>query len=132
MIYLKKQHLQEMIAHAHEEAPLEACGILAGKDGRVVKLFHARNADRSPVSYRLEPEEQYRIFVELEERGWDILGIYHSHPSGPAFPSAIDLKQAFYPEAVYVVVSLADPAEPKVRAFRLFDGDIREEQLAVA
>jgi len=131
VVYLKKLHLAEMIAHAREEAPLEACGILAGKGGRVVTLYRARNADCSPVSYRLEPEEQYRIFTDIEENGWDILGIYHSHPTHPAVPSGIDLKQAYYPEAVYFVVSLADPLEPRVRAFRIVEGEITEEQIAV-
>ncbi len=123
MAYLKKQHLAEMIAHAREEAPLEACGILAGKEDRVVRVYRARNADRSRVSYRLEPEEQYRIFIDIEEKGWDILGIYHSHPTSPAIPSGIDLKQAQYPEAVYFVVSLADPVKPQVRAFKIIEGE---------
>jgi proteasome lid subunit RPN8/RPN11 len=131
VVYLKKQHLAEMIAHAEEEAPLEACGILAGESDRVVKPYRARNADRSPVSYRLEPEEQYRIFIDIEEKGWDILGIYHSHPTSPAVPSGMDLKQAYYPEAVYFVVSLANPVEPQVRAFRIIEGEIAEEKIAV-
>ena len=131
MLYLKKQHLAEMIAHAREEAPLEACGVLAGKEDRVAKLYRASNADRSPVSYRLEPEEQYRIFMDIEEKGWDILGIYHSHPTSPAVPSGIDLKQAYYPEAVYFVVSLADPVQPQVKAFRIIEGKITEEEISV-
>ena len=131
MLYLKKQHLAEMIAHAQKEAPLEACGILAGKEDRVAKLYRARNADRSPMSYRLEPEEQYRIFTDIEEKGWDILGIYHSHPTSPAVPSGIDLKQAYYPEAVYFVVSLADPTQPHVRAFKIVEGEITEEEISV-
>lgn len=131
MVYLKKQHLAEMIAHAREEAPLEACGILAGTEDHVVKLYRARNADCSPVSYRLQPEEQYRIFMDVEEKGWDILGIYHSHPTSAAVPSGIDLKQAYYPEAVYFVVSLADPVKPHVRAFRIVEGEITEEEIGI-
>lgn len=132
MVYIEERHLAEMIAHAREEAPLEACGILAGIEGKVLKLYRAKNADRSPVSYRLEPEEQYRIFMDIEEKVWDILGIYHSHPTSPAFPSGRDLKQAYYPEAIYFVVSLADPAKPEVRAFRIIEGEITEEEIAVA
>ncbi len=131
MVYVKKQHLAEMMAHAEKEAPLEACGILAGKEGHAVKLYRATNADCSPASYRLEPEEQYRIFMDIEEKGWDILGIYHSHPTSPAVPSGIDLKQAYYPEAIYFVVSLADPVEPYVRAFRIVEGKITEEEITV-
>jgi proteasome lid subunit RPN8/RPN11 len=131
VVYLKKRHLTEMIAHAQEEAPLEACGILAGKENRVVRVYRARNADRSPASYRLEPEEQYRIFMDIEEEGWDILGIYHSHPASPALPSGIDLKQAYYPEALYFVVSLVDPTKPQIRAFRIIKGEITEEKIAI-
>jgi proteasome lid subunit RPN8/RPN11 len=131
VVYLKKEHLAKIIAHAREEAPLEACGILAGKEDRVVKVYRARNADRSRVSYRLEPEDQYRIFIDIEEKGWDILGIYHSHPASPAIPSGIDLKQAYYPEAVYFVVSLADPVKPQVRAYRIIEGGITEEEIAI-
>lgn len=131
MVYLKRQHLAEMIAHSREQAPLEACGILAGKQGRVVKLYRARNADRSPVSYRLEPEEQYRVFKDIEERALDIVGIYHSHPTSPPVPSAIDLEQAYYPEAIYFVVSLADPVKPKAKAFRIVDGETTEEEITL-
>lgn len=131
MVYLKKHHLAEMIAHAREEAPLEACGILAGEEDHVVKLYRARNVDCSPVSYRLEPEEQYHIFMDIDNKGWDILGIYHSHPTSPAVPSGIDLKQAYYPEALYFVVSLADSVQPEVKAFRIVEGEISEEEIAI-
>lgn len=131
VVDLKKKHLAQMIAHARDEAPLEACGILAGKQDRVVEVYRARNADCSPISYRLDPEEQYRIFLDIEDKGLDILGIYHSHPTSPAVPSNADLKQAYYPEATYFVVSLADPAEAQVRAFRIADGEVTEEEMVV-
>ena len=132
MVYLKKQHLTEMVTHAQEDAPLEACGVVAGKEGRALKLYRARNADHSPVSYRLEPEEQYRIFRDIEENGWDILGIYHSHPDSPPVPSAVDLGQAYYPDAVYFVVSLEDPSDPQVRAFRIIESESTEEEMRVS
>ncbi len=131
MLELKKQHLEEMIAHARVEMPLEACGILAGRNGCAVRLYRASNADRSCVSYRLEPEEQYRIFMDIEKEGLEMLGIYHSHPTSPAVPSETDLKQAYYPEAIYLVVSLADPELPQVRAFRIVDDEVTEEEITV-
>ncbi len=131
VVRLAKQHLLEMVAHAQEEAPLEACGVLAGSEGRVTRLYRARNAARSPLSYRLEPEEQFRIFVDIEQRGWEILGIYHSHPASPPVPSSLDLNQAYYPDAVYFVVSLAGPGEPEVRAFRIVEGEVFEEELTI-
>jgi len=128
-VYVKEQHLAEMIDHAREEAPVEACGILAGKEGRVVEVHRARNADCSPTSYRLDPEEQYRIFVDIEDKGLDIVGIYHSHPASPAVPSSVDLEQAYYPEAIYLVISLVDPVKPEVRAFTIANGEISEKEI---
>jgi proteasome lid subunit RPN8/RPN11 len=131
MVEIPRKLLSEMIAHAQEEAPAEACGILAGKSGRVLELFRTRNADRSPVSYRLDPEEQYRIFEDIEERGWELVGIYHSHPASPAIPSETDERQAGYPEASYVLISLAEPDAPQVRAFRFQGQGFSEEKITV-
>lgn len=131
MIEIPRKLLAEMIVHAQEEAPTEACGILAGKHGRVLELYRAHNADRSPVSYRLDPEEQFRIFKDIEEREWELVGIYHSHPTSPAIPSEIDASRAGYPEASYVLISLADPDAPQVRAFRFGEDSFSEEDITV-
>ena len=128
---IERKHLSEIVSHAREEAPREACGILAGRDGRVLRLYRARNADPSPTSYSLEPEQQYRIFKDIEDRGLELVAIYHSHPSSPATPSDKDIKQAYYPEASYLVVSLADPLEPQVRAFRICEEGAVEDDMAV-
>jgi len=128
---IERKHLSEIISHAREEAPREACGILAGRDGRVLRLYRARNTDPSPTSYSLEPEQQYRIFKDIEDRGLELVAIYHSHPSSPPTPSDKDIKQAYYPEASYLVVSLTDPLEPQVRAFRITEDGAVEEDMAV-
>jgi len=129
LVYIDGAYLDEMVAHAQEEAPYEACGILAGANGRPTKLYRARNAEGSPVRFRIEPHDQLRIMREIEENGWEILGIYHSHPNGPDHPSATDVAQAFYPEAIYFIVSLRNPGQPQVRAFRIIDGEIRVEEI---
>jgi proteasome lid subunit RPN8/RPN11 len=131
MIEIPEKTLVEMIAHAREEAPMEACGILGGKGGRVLKLYRARNADRSPVSYRLYPKEQYRIFMDIEAKGWELVGIYHSHPSTPAIPSDVDKEEARYPEASYVLISLKDPDDPQIKAFRITNGSSAQEGILV-
>ncbi len=120
-----------MIDHARQEAPDEACGILAGQEDRVLQLYRAKNADRSPTSYRLDPKEQYRIFEDMEVRGWELVGIYHSHPATVAIPSDVDQNQARYPESSYVLVSLEDPDNPQVRSFRIVDGQVTEEDIVV-
>jgi proteasome lid subunit RPN8/RPN11 len=128
---IERKHLSEIISHAREEVPREACGILAGRDGRVLRLYRARNADHSPTSYSLEREQQYRILKDIEDRGLELVAIYHSHPSSPATPSDKDIEQAYYPEACYLVVSLKDPLEPQIRAFRVTEHGAVEEDMAV-
>jgi len=130
MVAIERRYVEQMVAQAKEEAPYEACGVIAGKGGRAVKLYRTANAEESKTTYRLEPEEQYRIFIEMEEKGWELWGIYHSHPAFPAYPSARDIEQAYFPEALYIIVSLAQE-EPEIRAFRIVEGEAREEELSI-
>lgn len=119
-VYLPRAFAEEMIAHAREGAPQEVCGLLAGENGRFVRLYRTANVALNPVvTYQMDPQDQLRIFKELDERGWDVAGIYHSHPASPAYPSATDRRLAFYPEAVYFIISLAHPDRPEIRAFRI-------------
>ncbi len=126
---LEKQYVDEMIAHAIEEAPNECCGIIAGKDSRATKLFPAINAESSPYRYSVEPKDLLRIFRECEANDWSFLVIYHSHTASEAYPSPTDVRLAFWPEARYVLVSLADKDRPVVRAFRILDGQVTEEPI---
>jgi proteasome lid subunit RPN8/RPN11 len=118
----------EIVAHARAGLPNEACGILAGVDGRVERFFPAESDEPSPYYYRIESRDQIRIMNEIDEAGLDLVGIYHSHTSSPAFPSRTDAEQAFWPDAVYVIVSLANP-EADVRGYRIRDMEVTEEEL---
>ena len=131
--HLTNEQAEEMIRHARREYPNEACGLLAGngKDGRVEKVYQMTNADHSPVTYRLDPEEQYRAFTEIEEEGWELLAIYHFHSHSPAYPSATDLELAFYPDSLYLIISLADSNRPTIRAFRIVEEMIEEERVEI-
>ncbi len=131
MLALEKRFLDDMVAHAREDLPNEACGIIAGKDDRALKLFRARNAEASPYRYSVDPQDLFRIFKECEENGWEFLAIYHSHVASEAYPSPTDVRLAFWPEAHYLLVSLEDPNAPAVRAFRILDGQVSEEELRV-
>jgi proteasome lid subunit RPN8/RPN11 len=122
---------KEMWEHGLREFPNEACGLLAGRDGMPVKFFAMRNLDASPVSYRLDPKEQLRAFEEMDEEGWDLLGIFHTHTHSEAFPSETDMRLAFYPEATYLVMSLSDRESPDLRAFRIVEDEVTEEELAI-
>jgi proteasome lid subunit RPN8/RPN11 len=120
-----------MVRHALEGLPYEACGLLAGRDGRVERFFPMRNADESRTTYRLDPSDQFRVFNEIENKGWQLSGIFHSHTHTEAYPSETDRQQAFYPEAHYVLLSVADRAKPAVRAFRIRDGEIQEQEVRI-
>lgn len=126
MLILTAQHQQQMIAQAQAEWPNEACGVLGGVNGRVLQVYPGANALRSPVEYLMSPQDQLKAFLDIEARGWEIIGIYHSHPAGPAQPSPTDVARAYYPEAAYLILSLADRARPELRAYRIVDGQIAE------
>lgn len=117
----------EMIRHARLELPYEACGIIAGVSGKeAIRFYPARNELQSETRYNIAPEDLYRILMELEDKGLDIWGIFHSHPATPAYPSATDLKQSHYPDAFYVILSFVNPERPELRAFKI-DGEMVEE-----
>jgi proteasome lid subunit RPN8/RPN11 len=123
--------LDEIIEHARNDLPNECCGIVASENGEGVKVFRATNAEASPVRYSLDPREQYRITMEIEDRGWELGAIYHSHTRSEPYPSQTDVNLAFYPDAIYVIVSLRKPDEPEMRAFRIADERVEEVTLSV-
>jgi [CysO sulfur-carrier protein]-S-L-cysteine hydrolase len=132
VLEIERTFFDEMVEHGLAGFPNEACGLLAGKEGRPVKFFPMTNQDASPVSYRLDPTEQLRVFTEIDDEGWELLGIFHTHTHSEAYPSDTDLKQAFYPEATYLVMSLADRANPELRGFTMQDGAIAEREVRIA
>ena len=111
--------------------PKEACGLLAGRDGRAEVFFPMRNADDSPLTYRLDAKEQLQVFNRIEDEGLSLIGIFHSHTHTEAYPSETDRRQAFYPEAHYVLVSLADAKVPLLRGFTIRDGRIAEQEVRI-
>jgi proteasome lid subunit RPN8/RPN11 len=122
---------KEIVEQALREFPNEACGVIAAEAGSPVKVFPIRNADASPATYRLDAREQLRVFEELDDRGWDLWAIYHSHTHSEAYPSETDRRLAFYPDARYVLVSLQDREHPVLRSFFIRDGAVEEEELTL-
>jgi proteasome lid subunit RPN8/RPN11 len=123
---------EEMLDHARAEAPNECCGLIGGRDGELTTLYRAENSEGSPLRYNLDPQDQFRIMREMEESGEELAAIYHSHTHSPAYPSQTDVNLAFYPEALYLIVSLAE-GEPPLRGFRIDrdSGEIEEAELAL-
>jgi proteasome lid subunit RPN8/RPN11 len=103
---LTHQHLQSMINHVDQCAPLEACGLLAGQGSTVEKVIPVQNQAQSPVRYVMDPIEQLNAFEWIESNGLELLGIFHSHPAGPEMVSPTDVAEAAY-AVVYVILSRA-------------------------
>ena len=103
---LSEQHYAALLAHAEADLPNEACGILAGIGGRVCRVYPVENIHHSPTVYEMNPAQQIAAFLDLEAAGWELSGIYHSHPAGPPTPSATDVAEAAYP-VVNVIIAPA-------------------------
>ena len=139
MLIINEDDLQTIFANCSREYPNEACGILAGMPGSVEQVYVMTNARPGPASYEMDPEEQFRVMKAIRRSGLGIVGIYHSHPSGPAYPSGIDVERAYwpgtlfpnFPDAAYMIVSLAHPSNPAARTFAISDGQISEVELIV-
>jgi proteasome lid subunit RPN8/RPN11 len=116
-VRISRDLAEEMVSHCEAGRPNEACGILGADDGRIVKVFKMTNASGSPVRYSLDPREQFAVYRKLDDEGWELGCVYHSHTHTEAYPSPTDVRLAS--EAVpYVIVSLAEqPAD--IRAFRI-------------
>jgi proteasome lid subunit RPN8/RPN11 len=111
------------VAHVREEAPREACGLLAGRDGAVTRVIRCANVHPTPTTrYVIDPREQLKAFRSIDAAGEELIGIYHSHPVSQPYPSPTDRAEAHYPDAVYVLVSLRT-GTPEVRAFRIGGDD---------
>jgi proteasome lid subunit RPN8/RPN11 len=125
-----RQVYDELLAHAREDAPNECCGLIGGSDGVAKTVYRARNAEASPLRYNLDPQDQFRIMTAMDEQGEELAAIYHSHTASPAYPSQTDINLAAYPDAIYLIVSLAE-GEKDLRGYRIEDGVVTEVDLAV-
>jgi proteasome lid subunit RPN8/RPN11 len=119
---------EEMIAHCKEGLPYEACGILAGTDAEVKRIYRMKNIENSPVSYMMDPSEQFRVMKDMRSKGDSMLAIFHSHPCAAAYPSAKDVSLAFYDDVVYIIVSLADTV-PVIKGYTITDGKVEEIEI---
>ena len=127
---ISRTHWDGLVAHAREEAPNECCGYLRAAEGRVEEIFRSTNLRNSRYGYELDPQSLLAA-NELDDDGYEV-GIYHSHPASSPRPSQTDINLAHYPHWVYLIVSLEGDgggAEPQVRAWRMPDGRVEEEEL---
>ena len=129
MLVLKKELYVRIIKQCAGELPNEACGILAGKGGKVEKVYEMNNTEKSPETFFMDAKEQLKAIKDIRNSGLEMLGIYHSHVASPAYPSSRDIELAFYPEAACLIISLSDKSRPCARSFRIIEGRIIEENL---
>jgi proteasome lid subunit RPN8/RPN11 len=130
-VKISRQLIDEIVAHAREDLPNECCGMVGGGDGSARTVYRAENAEASPLRYSIDAREQFRLMREIEEAREELVGIYHSHTKSPAYPSQTDVNLAGWPDAVYLIASLADPDAPEVKGFWIRDGRIEEAELDV-
>ena len=126
-----KEIFEQMIAQAKAVAPIEACGILAGKDGRAEKFYEMTNVDKSSTHFTMEPSEQFSVVKDVRASGLELLAIYHSHPTTPARASEEDIRLALTPGVTYVILSLEDADEPVIKGFTIEDGTVTEVPVGV-
>jgi proteasome lid subunit RPN8/RPN11 len=130
----------EIVEQARHENPNEACGLIVGSDsaasgGQALRFIATRNAAKSPFRYEIDSIELLAVTLEADRNDEEIWGIVHSHTHTAARPSPTDIGLAFYPDALYLLISLddseADPAtgQPGIRAWRIVDGEVFEVEL---
>jgi proteasome lid subunit RPN8/RPN11 len=130
-LLIARQLLDEIVAHAREEAPNECCGMIAARNGRATAVHRTRNIHASPLRFEMDPGEQLRVLDAIEDAGLELGAIYHSHTRSEPYPSLTDVNLArWWPEPLWVIVGLSGP-EPDVRAFRIVDGTVSEAALEV-
>lgn len=130
MIQIMEHVIESLVDHARAEKPIEACGYLAGAGKLITDSFRMTNADKSGEHYSFVPEEQFRILRAAREKGLNLIGVYHSHPSTPARMSEEDLRLAYDKSMIYLIVSLAS-AEADIRAFAVKGEDALNEEIQI-
>ena len=135
MLEIPEKIAADMVAHALEEDPNECCGILAGRDGAVYRIYRITNTARSPYRYLMDPQEHLSADKDAESNGWEFVAFYHSHIGSRAYPSDTDVRMALqsgYLDVDYVLVSLENREEPDIRTYRISEsGEIAEGELRV-
>jgi proteasome lid subunit RPN8/RPN11 len=133
VLSIRRDLVDAMIAHARADHPDEACGVIAGPEGsdRPERFLPMVNAARSPTFYEFDTADLLALYRDLDDRDEVPVVIYHSHTATEAYPSRTDIAYASEPHAHYVLVSTRDPETAEVRSFRIVDGEVAEEEIAV-
>lgn len=133
MLTISRSLIDAMVAHARADHPDEACGVIAGPEGsdRPERFIAMVNAERSPTFYRFDSGEQLRVWREMDRSDEEPVVIYHSHTGTEAYPSRTDVSFASEPNAHYVLISTRDPDTEEIRSYRIAEGVVTEEEIAI-
>jgi proteasome lid subunit RPN8/RPN11 len=128
--------LDQIVAHAREEAPNECCGVVAvvpatdGAPAQAMRVRAARNIHASPKRFEIAGKDVLAAINEFDEAGWDIGAIYHSHTHTEPRPSQTDINfAASWPGVEWIIVGLADPSAPEIRSYLIEEGGVREVEI---
>lgn len=132
-LQLSRAALEQILNHAKQDHPIEACGLVAGREGRAVadRVLPMTNRAASDVFYQFDSREQFQVYRDLDDKDLECRAIYHSHTASQAFPSQDDIAFAGHPELHYLIVSTWDQATVPVRSFRIIDGGVTEETIVL-
>lgn len=129
-IQIPQEIVTEIFEQGKDELPNEACGYLAGKDGKVTKRYPMRNVDESPEHFTLDPQEQFAVIKQVRKENLEIVAVYHTHPETPARPSEEDIRLAFDPNIQYVIASLIAEKQ-EIKSFIIKKGVVTPQTLEV-
>jgi len=135
VVTLNQGHIDAMVQHALEDAPVECCGLLAAKDGVVVSVYRAKNKEASPYRFSIDGLEQRRIEERMDAEGAELVGFYHSHTGSEARPSPTDIRMMgtfFGPPYAHFVIGVSDRENPHARVFFIENGTAAEHEYAIA
>ncbi|MEM7801362.1 MAG: M67 family metallopeptidase [Chloroflexota bacterium] len=130
-ISIDRKSYQKMVEHLIYLLPEEGCGLLGGRDGYISEVIPVENRLHSPVRYAMDPAMQIKGMLSLEAQNQELIGFYHSHPEGRAFPSDTDVAEATYPDELYLIIALNSDAVSEVRGFSIRDGEITEVKINI-
>ena len=132
MLTLPRDMVDAIVAHARRDHPDECCGVIAGRGGVATRMFEMENAERSPTGFTFDSAEWLKVYREVDDADEDFFVVYHSHTMTEAYPSRTDVRWSRTTEFQHwLLVSTRDPDSEELRAFRIVDGDVAEEELRV-
>ena len=137
MLVLDQRLRDAIVEHARRDHPDEACGVIAGPVGKdeAVRIVPMTNAERSPTFFRFDPQEQLKVWMEMDDNDEEPVVIYHSHTATEAYPSRTDISFAAEPNAHYVIVSTRDSGNHtgpvEIRSYRILDDEVTEEPIRI-